>query len=192
MAGERRAPAPNDVDQLGGMATTFPLDQRRIGMTTFDQGEPISFEAAQAMIAGDEALREALSRVEQLDFSMLKRKLVEENGWTAEMCDDVELLYRRFLALTARYPDQKICPTGPIDTFWHAHILDTRAYARDCQIVFGEFLHHFPYFGMRGPEDQAALESAFRESVEKFIVHFGIDPTAGGSRSRGCSSQRCP
>jgi hypothetical protein len=161
-------------------------------MATITQAVPVSFETAQAMIARDEILSEALDRVNQLDFTMLKRKMIEEQNWTSEFCEEVESLYRRFLALNARYPNGKICPTGPIDAFWHAHILDTRAYARDCEIVFGEYLHHFPYFGMRGPDDRAALEDAFRESVEMFIVHFGIDPTAGDVLARSCSSQRCP
>jgi hypothetical protein len=161
-------------------------------MSTFDQAGPVSFEAAQAMIASDAALRGALDRVSQLDFTMLKKKLIDERGWTPEFCEDVESLYRQFLALNARYPDEKVCPTGPIDTFWHAHILDTRAYTRDCELVFGGYLHHFPYFGMRGPDDEAALQEAFRKSVEKFIIHFGVDPTAGDIQARGCSSQRCP
>jgi hypothetical protein len=161
-------------------------------MNTFDRADVVSFEGAQAMIASDDALRAALHRVNQLDFTMLKRKLMEEHNWTAEFTGEVELLYRKFLALNARYPDQKICPTGPIDSFWHAHILDTRAYANDCEVVFGQLLHHFPYFGMRGPEDQAALERAFRESVELFMWNFGIDPTAGDILARSCSSQRCP
>ena len=144
------------------------------------------------MIESDAMLCDALDRVNQLDFTMLKRKMIQENSWTVEFCDEVESLYRNFLALNARYPDRKICPTGPIDTFWHAHILDTRAYMRDCQVVFGEYLHHFPYFGMRGPDDQAALPNAFRESVEMFIAHFGVDPTAGDILARSYQSQRCP
>jgi hypothetical protein len=145
-------------------------------MNQVTTADPVSFEAAQSMIAADAALDEALARVGQLDFTMLKRKLVIENGWTPEMCDEVEGLYIKFLALNARYPDRKICPTGPIDTFWHAHIV----------------LHHYPYFGMRGPEDLALLEDTFEKSVELFITHFGIDPTAGDTVARGCSSQRCP
>jgi hypothetical protein len=161
-------------------------------MATINQAGPVSFEAAQAMIENDPALREALDRVNHLDFKMLKIKMIEEHDWTPEFCDEVEALYRRFLALNARFPDRKICPTGPIDEFWHAHILDTRAYMRDCEEIFGHYLHHFPYFGMRGPEDHAALEKAFRESVELFIRHFGIDPTAGDILARSCASQRCP
>jgi hypothetical protein len=161
-------------------------------MATTTEAGPLSFEAVQAMIECDASLRDAVNRVSQIDFSMLKQKMIEERGWTSEFCEEVESLYRRFLALNARYPGRKICPTGPIDEFWHAHILDTRAYARDCNLVFGEYLHHFPYFGMRGPEDKAALETAFTESIELFIVHFGIDPTAGDIVARSCSSQRCP
>ena len=158
----------------------------------FRSSAPVSFEAAQAMVATDAPLRSAIARVSQFDFTMLKRKLIEERGWTSEFCEDVESLYRQFLALNARYPDRKICPTGPVDAFWHAHILDTRAYERDCICVFGEYLHHFPYFGMRGPDDHAALQKNFCESRDLFIKHFGIDPTAGDILARSCSSQRCP
>lgn len=161
-------------------------------MATVYQADPVSFEAAQAMIETDTLLSDALDRVSQLDFTMLKKKMIEERNWTPEFCEEVESLYRRFLALNARYPGRKICPTGPIDTFWHGHILDTRAYTQDCEVVFGEYLHHFPYFGMRGPDDQVALENTFRESIELFITHFGIDPTAGDTLARGCSAQRCP
>lgn len=153
-------------------------------MAPINQVDPVSYEAAQAMIEEDDAIRSAIARVNQIDFTLLKRKMIEEQNWTLEFCEEVESLYRRFLALNARYPDQKICPTGPIDAFWHAHILDTRAYMRDCDLIFGEYLHHFPYFGMRGPDDRLALENAFRESVELFIAHFGIDPTAGDILAR--------
>ena len=92
----------------------------------------VSFDAAQAMVTTDARLMRAVARVSQLDFTLLKRKLMEERAWTSEYCDDVESLYRQFLALNAIYPDRKICPTGPVDEFWHAHILDTRAYEREC------------------------------------------------------------
>jgi hypothetical protein len=161
-------------------------------MASLALADPVSLEFAQSKIVRDERLDEALRRTARLDFSLLKTKLVEERGWTVEFVDEVEDLYRKFLALNARYPDRKVCPTGPIDDFWHAHILDTRAYAADCDLLFGRFLHHFPYFGMRGPADRADLEQTFQESMELFIIHFGIDPTAGDTEARGCASQRCP
>lgn len=154
--------------------------------------DPMTYETAQTLVVRDRLIEHALRLAGGLDFTMLKAKLVEERGWTAEFADEVEDLYRKFLSLNARYPDRKICPTGPIDDFWHAHILDTRAYASDCDLLFGQLLHHFPYFGMRGPADRADLDRTFRDSMELFIVHFGIDPTSGDTEARGCASQRCP
>ncbi len=153
---------------------------------------PMTFAEAQRLVRRDAALDDALAKVATIDFSMLRAKLMAEKGWTEEATDEVEELYRRFLALNVRYPGRKICPTGPMDEFWDAHILDTRAYAADCDALFGEFLHHFPYFGLRGPADAAALNAAFEDSIELFISHFGIDPTAGDSSPRSCRPQRCP
>jgi hypothetical protein len=157
-----------------------------------NQTQPLGWEVCRSLTETNDAIEQALEKVEALDFTMLKHKLGEEDGWTCEYQDEVEDLYRKFLALNMVYPDTKICPTGPIDDFWHSHILDTRAYAADCDKLFGRFLHHFPYFGMRGPEDRQALESAFAESRTLFIRHFGIDPCSGEAEARGCSPQRCP
>jgi hypothetical protein len=153
---------------------------------------PLNWEESQSLTEMTPDLETALQRVAELDFSFLKRKLGEEKGWSPEHQSEVEGLYRQFLALNMIYPDRKVCPTGPIDEFWHAHILDTHAYVRDCELLFGGFLHHFPYFGMRGPEDRGALQSAFDESRALFIRHFGIDPCGGETQARGCSPQRCP
>lgn len=154
--------------------------------------QPMTFDEAQRFVRRDAELDAAMKKVRTLDFALLQRKLMEESGWTQEMCDEAAELYRKFLALNLRYPERKICPTGPIDDFWHAHILDTAAYARDCEFLFGHLLHHFPYFGMRGRDDQRALDEAFRDSVALFIEHYGIDPTAGDAAARGCRPQRCP
>jgi hypothetical protein len=153
---------------------------------------PLNWEESQGLTEMTQGIESALERVAGLDFAILKRKLGDEKGWSPEYQSEVEGLYRKFLALNIAYPDRKICPTGPIDEFWHAHILDTHAYERDCAYLFGSFLHHFPYFGMRGPEDRIALQTAFDESRAIFIRHFGIDPCGGETQARGCSPQRCP
>lgn len=104
----------------------------------------VTYDEAQAMVSHSPEMEQALAKAAQLDFTMLTFKLMEEKGWTFEHCQEVQDLYRKFLALNVCYPDRKVCPTGPVDEFWHAHILDTRAYHADCQDVFGEFLHHDP------------------------------------------------
>lgn len=99
-----------------------------------------------------------------LDLEPIKFKLMEKeegHGWTRAEADHYELEYKRFLALLAKFPDQTIAPSKEADKFWHGHILDTMKYAEDCNKVFGYFLHHFPYFGLRGVEDAENLEKAF-------------------------------
>jgi hypothetical protein len=175
-----------------GIASRQENGRMNFEMASLAIADPISYETAQSLVTRDEFLDNALRQAEGLDFGMLREKLAEERGWAQEFAEEVEDLYRKFLALNARYPDRKICPTGPVDDFWHAHILDTRAYAADCETLLGRFLHHFPYFGMRGEEDRADLERTFRQSVELFILHYGVDPTSGDTEARACSSQRCP
>lgn len=60
-----------------------------------------------------------------------------------------------------------------IDDFWHLHILDTQKYAEDCQVIFGYFLHHFPYFGMRGEEDAKNLSDSWEETCNLYQNRFG-------------------
>jgi hypothetical protein len=113
--------------------------------------------------------------IEALDLSMIKRKLQDPEegvGWTATECDDVEVEYRRYLALKRAYAEQEIVPNQPVDKFWHYHILDTQKYAEDCQRLFGYFLHHYPYFGMNGAEDEQALADAFEETTALYVAHF--------------------
>ena len=57
--------------------------------------------------------------------------------------------------------------------FWHCHILDTKKYADDCQHALGFFLHHFPYFGMRGEEDSQNLRRAFEETLTLIEREYG-------------------
>lgn len=131
-----------------------------------------------------------LRGIEELDLGMIKRKLMEPEegeGWSAEFCDLVEREYRRFLALTRAYPDLAIVPSGPVDKFWHTHILDTQKYGPDCEIVFGFFLHHFPYFGMRGADDVENLNRSWENTIEVYQKHFGA-PVAGMWES----GTRCP
>lgn len=133
--------------------------------------------------------------IEALDLSMIKRKLQDPEegmGWTAEACDEVEVEYKRYLALKRTYPDREIVPNQPVDKFWHYHILDTLKYAEDCQAIFGYFLHHFPYFGMNGPEDEQALIDAFDDTTALYEAAFGELYATGSARCRtACKPVKC-
>ena len=91
-----------------------------------------------------------------IDLEMVKMKLqdTEEGlGWTVDQCDEAEIEYKRFLQLNKKFPDISIVPHTTMDLMWHQHILDTRAYHNDSDTVFGQYFHHFPYFGIRSESD---------------------------------------
>lgn len=111
-----------------------------------------------------------------LDLDPIKFKLMDKkegHGWSRAQADQAELEYKRFLVLLAKYPDEVIAPDTTVDKFWHGHILDTMKYAEDCQNVFGYFLHHFPYFGLRDKEDAANLTKAAQTMRRLYEQEFG-------------------
>jgi hypothetical protein len=146
-------------------------------------------------------ITEAMQRLAALDLTMVRMKLsdpVEGKGWTSDELDLAEREYRRFLALNLAHPEESIVPCEVVDVVWHGHILDTAAYAEDCARVFGFFLHHFPYFGLRGPDDAAQLVDAYDRTIELYTDAFG-EPPAGVWRPEAamkckrtaCKRQKC-
>ncbi len=109
------------------------------------------------------------TNIHGLDLSLVKMKLMdpeEGQGWSKEQCDFAENEYKRFLNIIYVYKDA--VPTKAIDIFWHQHILDTRAYHKDCQSIFGNYLHHFPYFGMFGEQDYENLVNSFETTKDRY------------------------
>lgn len=123
-------------------------------------------------------------RIAELDLEPIKFKLAVSDGYTADEIAAVEKWYRRFLFLAWKRPDMAVVIPEPIDAMWHHHILDTRKYAEDCAAVFGQFLHHFPYFGLRGDDDARALRTAFKNTNDVIMTEFGETPTAELARLR--------
>lgn len=128
------------------------------------------------MTQASKPVAQVLAAIQALDLDPIKLKLMdpeEGQGWSREYADRMELAYRRFLTLLVKFPEETIAPTKDIDKFWHGHILDTMKYAEDCERVFGYFLHHFPYFGMRGEQDAADLRAAAQRTHEIYQREFG-------------------
>ena len=139
----------------------------------------------------DNPCQEGFLAIDSLDLTMVKMKLClpkkrEGKGWTKEQADDCERFYKMFLKLHILYPSGvSIVPTKTLDEMWHAHILDTRAYHGDCMAIFGAYLHHFPYFGLRGEDDAANLHRSFSNTCDLFIEHFGESPVHHALKGRG-------
>jgi hypothetical protein len=129
--------------------------------------------------------------IKELDLTMIKAKLNDKEeglGWNKELCNEIEIEYKRFLALKRRYPEKEIVPNSLIDKFWHQHILDTSKYADDCLNLFGYFVHHYPYFGMNGRQDAQNLIDAFEETKEIYRKHFGLEYVGHATR---CKAPKC-
>ena len=67
-------------------------------------------------------------------------------------------------------------PCKIVDEIWHQHILDTAAYRRDCEAIFGRFLDHYPYFGMRERGQAQELTDAYAETLDLYREAFGEPP----------------
>ena len=128
------------------------------------------------MTQAHKPVAQIVAAIQALDLEPIKLKLAdpeEGQGWSREYVERMELAYKRFLTLLVKFPHETIAPTKDVDKFWHAHILDTQKYAVDCDSVFGYFLHHFPYFGMRGEQDAADLRAAAARMHEIYAREFG-------------------
>lgn len=116
--------------------------------------------------------------INELNLDAIKVKLMHKEsgeGWSLEKANAVEFEYRRFLILMKQFPQEETAPLMDVDTFWHYHILDTMKYAQDCQQVFGYFLHHFPYLGLRGEDDEAAHQRVGERMKQLYEQTFGED-----------------
>jgi len=122
-----------------------------------------------------EKIDEAMAIVNSLDFELQIKKMVEYNGLDKEYVDECMKQYKNFLAMLIAYKDSNIefVPNSMIDEAWHQHILDTRKYAEDCMLMFGEFKHHYPYFGLRGEDDVKVWKEVSKLTEKVYKHHFG-------------------
>ncbi len=131
------------------------------------------------------------SDIAEIDLEMVKMKLGEPKegiGWNNEQCEDAEIEYKRYLMLCRKFPHPHyaIVPNKIMDTMWHYHILDTRAYCHDSDKLFGGYFHHFPYFGLRGDEDEKQLKESFEKTKLLYEQTFGESLMRGGIDKSDC------
>lgn len=67
-----------------------------------------------AQIGPSRSVENWLSSIDEIDLSMIRMKLAdteEGKGWSTDYSTSVEAEYRRYLALSAAYPDKAIVPS---------------------------------------------------------------------------------
>ncbi|NJN23732.1 MAG: glycine-rich domain-containing protein-like [Acaryochloridaceae cyanobacterium RL_2_7] len=122
-------------------------------------------------------LMEFAQRLDSIDFGPIAYKLIhteEAQAWSYEKAKGAIAQYRQFLCLVYLYPNKQIIPSREVDDVWHTHILDTAKYREDCDLLFGDYLDHWPYLDRSNPEEQLALEDAFAETQRLWAQHFNV------------------
>ncbi len=137
----------------------------------------------------EKQIEDAKALVARLDLMEQNAKLINYDGWKSDKVMAIESLYKEWLVLHKVYgPDMAMAPSKELDEYWHYHILDTKKYMEDCNMVFGYYLHHYPYFGLTQKETQADLEQGFALTQKLFQKHFGHGLTG---IANPCSSTSC-
>ena len=120
------------------------------------------------------SVSDAKIHIDAIDFFPIINKMVCYDGWDKDEARKACLFYKNFLYLIKKYGDQyPIIPSKEIDYFWHQHILDTEKYHKDCQIIFNQYLHHNPYFGIDGKSNLEDLKNAFEFTQKLYEKEFG-------------------
>jgi hypothetical protein len=93
------------------------------------------------------------ARMREVDLAPVRYQLVVACGWDLPRIQQAEREYLAFLRLVDGDRDGGHVPTADADEYWHQHILCTTRYVRDCQALFGAYLHHYPFSGRFGADD---------------------------------------
>jgi len=125
-----------------------------------------------------EEQRAFLAELNGLDFGPLAYKLMnpeDRPGMSLEMAIDAIEKYKGFLFLYHSNPGKSISPSRYVDYVWHTHIMDTELYFVQTALLFGHYLHHFPFFGKRGSDDEGHLLEAAEFTKSQALRYFGWD-----------------
>lgn len=63
--------------------------------------------------------------------------------WTQKNVNDALELYRLFLYLCWKNPQQRIFATKEIEVVWQAHLSQSQQYQNDCKKIFGKSLDYY-------------------------------------------------
>jgi hypothetical protein len=158
----------------------MPKAPRASEVACCDQATRVS-EYATSLPATIQDEEGARAYINNIDMVLLKEKLLEETGQPLVDIERAEERYKKWLFLRRKHRGELMPPTKDIDAIWHAHVLDTDAYHKDCAAALGYFLHHYPYFGRRGPGDKEKLQRAFENTKQRWTQEYNETLTGDAS-----------
>ncbi|MEO0645989.1 MAG: glycine-rich domain-containing protein-like [Cyanobacteria bacterium J06650_10] len=159
------------------MPQTFSQSQHTAAQATARQApEQAPKQASEPTPDLAQVDRDFLAKLSATDFGPIAFKLMnpeEGEPWSLTRATQAIEQYRRFLFLSKHYPNHRIVPSREVDQVWHMHILDTAKYREDCDTLFGKFMDHWPYFGMKDAAEREELNEAFSDTQTLMEAHFG-------------------
>lgn len=121
-----------------------------------------------------DGLEEVRGYIDELDLSYIIEAMCAAHyplpRWTLSDAEHCCQLYKNFLFLLKKHLPVSLVPTREIDEFWHNHILYTKNYSRDCERIFGHYLHHEPASPTENAEE---LVSNFQLTKQLYLQEFG-------------------
>lgn len=123
----------------------------------------------------------------------IRNRVAKRLGWSSSFSQKVENEYRRFIFMTIDGGGTKYGMAGPVDEFWHEHIVDTHDYLAMCTTLAGKYIHHCPSSAEdSGPNDEYErtlrdLERLFGP-VSKDVWPSPEELKCMGKACKGCKS----
>lgn len=111
-------------------------------------------------------------KIKSLDLTYLEDRLIKAEKWLKEDAIESVRRYKKFLYLILKHPNVTFVPDEDIDEVWHAHILHTKQYHRDCLNIFGRFIHHRPVLSTDTDQDRKQMVDNFELTSSLYFDEF--------------------
>lgn len=115
-------------------------------------------------------MKNKIEFIQRLDLNYIIVRMIDKKSWSPVDAEATVRKYKNFLILKIIYPQLSCVPTSEIDEIWHEHILHTKNYMRDCEQIFGHFLHHNPSDG--SDDDKELLAALYNKTKQLYEEHF--------------------
>lgn len=129
-----------------------------------------------------------IEQLKALDLSPIAAYLMNPQngyGWTKQQTYRSIERYKTFLFVCHLNPHIVLVPTQEIDRVWHCHILHTRKYRQDCELLFGYFVDHEPESECRDEANSQNMEAAFAQTQALLAVFEEYFTEEGQEGRRG-------
>jgi len=115
-------------------------------------------------------MQNTLTTALNFDLSPIINQVTKVYNWETEYVTRVAEEYVKFMII--RFNKSDASPSMAIDNFWHQHILNTKHYAKFCNVCFNRFIHHRPEDAVDQEAQRRRLENTLSEYKQLYAVYY--------------------